>query len=523
MINVSPVDRLMELLPEETRLVYQVKSGDINAFVKLYDVYIECIHRYVYIQVADDRACEGITFQTFFNAWKQLNDYKETGLPFISWLYSIAQNQVNAYYRTHKNSQASVQEFLISTSRHFNSAVEMIREVLQYFTQEERQVLILKYIVCMPVKKISRLMSMHEGDIRALQLRALQMLAGHLEEKEIKIKSSKFQRIFAECQIRLLNETSTLEEQLARYPEFAAQLAPLLRTVLSLASARNVNPLPTFAAYTREALLHYMASHPYRPQKNMVFSWRMASAFAVLIVALLATGTAQAQSALPGEPLYSWKRASEMVWRAVSLDPVSVDIFLAERRLDEWLAVVDNPERSASAKDGYLKVISRLQSASGEQAIVRIVPELRSQQQILSEAGLASNELNNYLVEAAAAPIATLVQAPATATRNPPTPTRIPPTATRIPPTVTEIPPMATEVPPTATQIQPTATEIPPTMAPTEVPPTVVPTEVPPTEIPPTPIETQPPETEVPTEIAPTAEPTFIPDVIPTANSGPPQ
>lgn len=59
MTNVSPVDRLMELLPEETRaLIYQVKFGDVSAFVKLYDAYVQRIHRYVYVQVAN-KFCSG--------------------------------------------------------------------------------------------------------------------------------------------------------------------------------------------------------------------------------------------------------------------------------------------------------------------------------------------------------------------------------------------------------------------------------------------------------------------------------
>lgn len=505
MTNVSPVDRLMELLPEETRLIHQVKFGDVSAFVKLYDAYVERIHRYIYVQVANNRAVEGLTFQTFFTAWKQLNEYKETGLPFISWLYSIARGQVHSYLRTHGNSKADVQEFLVSTSSYSDEAVENIREALQFFTEEERQVLILKYIVCMPVKGISRLMNMREGNIRNLQDHALQMLTEHLEKKaikKIKIKDRKFQRVLVECQVKLLNETATQEELLARYPEYAAQLSPLLQTVLSLVSARNVNPLPTFTAYTREALLHYMVSHPRRQQRtvNVTVSWRLASVLAVLIVALLATGTAQAQSALPGEPLYNWKRASELVWRAISLDPVSIDIVLAERRIDEWIAVADDPERSSSAMDGYMEAISRLQSANAEQKITRIVPALRTQQQVLNEAGLRSNELDIYLVDAASIPASTSIPPLPTATRVLPTQTENPPTATRIPSTATDVPSTVTEIPPTATNIPPTATNVPPTA--TEIPPTA-------TDVPPTATEVSPTETEVPTEVPP--EPTEVP------------
>lgn len=124
----------------------------------------------------------------------------------------------------------------------------------------------------MPVKGISRLMNMREGNIRNLQDHALQMLTEHLEKKAIKkIKITKirnFQRVLVECQVKLLNETATQEELLARYPEYATEMSPLSTNFL-LAPARNVNPLPTFTAYTREALLHYMVSHPRRQQRTV--------------------------------------------------------------------------------------------------------------------------------------------------------------------------------------------------------------------------------------------------------------
>lgn len=48
--------------------------------------------------------------------------------------------QVHSYLRTHENSKADVQEFLILTSSYSDEAVENIREALQFFTEEERYV-----------------------------------------------------------------------------------------------------------------------------------------------------------------------------------------------------------------------------------------------------------------------------------------------------------------------------------------------------------------------------------------------
>jgi hypothetical protein len=255
----------------------------------------------------------------------------------------------------------------------------------------------------------------------------------------------------------------------------------------------------------------------------------MATTLAMLVVALLVTETVHAQSALPGDIDYGWKRTSELAWRALAPDPLAADIILAERRLNEWIAVANDPALNTSARNSYRDALSRLASSRDVKTLTLIVPVLQSQQQLLNDAGLSTSELDDYLIDATALlPVkvptqVTPTEIVLTATLMPtsthvvPVATDVPPTATDIPLTATEVPLTATEVPPTITEVPLTATEVPPT----EVPPTI--TEVPPTEIPPTevpPTITEAPPTEVPpTEIPPTeAPPTDVPptDVPPT-------
>jgi len=291
-----------------------------------------------------------------------------------------------------------------------------------------------------------------------------------------------------------------LEGQLALFPQYKADLAPLLRTVLSLARIRNVNPSPAFAAYTHEALLHHIVTHP-RPQpqqKRITVSRQMSYAFTLLILLVgLFTGTVQAQSALPGETFYPWKRVSEELWRVVSIDPVSADIVLADRRLNEWLLVVDDPLHKDVARDDYLEALARLKAASETDNFEVILPVLQTQQQALAEAGLSAPELTTYL-NVVSSFVPTVVSTPTqfipmTASLTP----FIPTSTALIPNTPTEIIPTDTAAP-TETLV-PTATLLPTeTLTPTDIPPTAtdIPTEVPPT------------ATDVPTEIVPVDTPT---------------
>ena len=97
-------------------------------------------------------------------------------------------------------------------------------------------------------------------------------------------------------------------------------------------------------------------------------SWRTAMVSLVLAFAFLVTSTVHAQSAMPGDAYYEWKRTSELAWRALAPDSVAIDIILTKRRLDEWIAVSNDPVLSVSAMNDYQEALSRLKLMSSHGA-----------------------------------------------------------------------------------------------------------------------------------------------------------
>lgn len=474
MIDFSHTNLLFEILPEEVRLVNQAKSGETNAFVKLYDASVERVYRYIHFLVPNNKVAEGITFQVFFRAWEHLDHYQIFGASqifrssFVVWLYSIAQNQVAVYYRTHKKPVDPDNDFTVAVrGGDFRKEFQVIRDGLRFLTAEQQQILILKFIVGMSNKNIRRVMAKSTGDIRVLLLQGLQALTEYVKEMELRVDIKGFHRVLEDSLKRLLNGTSTLDECLEHYPRYANLLRPLLETVLLMDLGRDVKPLPAFNAYTHDALIQYIQTHPHRPKLIITPAFqRAALAFAVLVVAFLVTGTAKAQSAMPGDPLfYAWKRTSEQALRAISLDTLGTDIMLAERRLEEWIAVSNDPALNASARLNYLEALKKLKSGNDAETLAQIVPALKQQEEMLKTAGLVSPELDNYLVEAMGGiPASAPVQA---------VPTDI--EATAVEPVPAFVVPTGTSVP---IQIVPTGVAAPTEVAPTEK---VVPTKVVPT------------------------------------------
>ena len=181
-----------EPLPDERRLVEQAKSGDADAFGQLYDACIDRVYRFIFFRVSDVPTAEDLTSQVFLKAWQNLGRYRPNG-PILAWLYAIARNTVIDHYRTYKQTVSldeaapiAAQDDKLDEVVEFQFEMSSLQESMQYLTEEQQEVLILKFISGYETSQIARKMGKSEGAIRALQMRALQALAKVMvkEEKE---------------------------------------------------------------------------------------------------------------------------------------------------------------------------------------------------------------------------------------------------------------------------------------------------------------------------------------------------
>jgi hypothetical protein len=238
-----------------------------------------------------------------------------------------------------------------------------------------------------------------------------------------------------------------------------------------------------------------------QPAKPGHFSLRqsLAVAIAVVLVLLLAGGSTAAASsnAMPDEPLYPVKLATEEVRLTFAISDAQkaqVHTQLAETRATEVevMAEKGKPDEAAIAAERFAKE--------------------------LEEANLAMAKLESFTAGISvptAIPEPTATEEPPTATQEQPTATEEPPTATQEQPTATQEQPTATQEQPTATQEQPTVTQEPPTV--TQEPPTATQEQPTATQEPPT-VTVEPPTTTVEPPTT-TVEPPTVTEEQPTTPS----
>lgn len=176
----------------ETRWVQAAIAGDTEAFASLYESYVDQVYRFIFYRVGDHQTAEDLTSQVFFKAWDNLGRYQLRGLPFGAWLLRIARNTVIDYYRTFKETTLLEPAALAQSDPAANVAgqverrleAEWLQTVMQQLTEDQHQVLTLRFIEGLSTSEIAQVLGKREGAIRALQMRGLQALAELIGERD---------------------------------------------------------------------------------------------------------------------------------------------------------------------------------------------------------------------------------------------------------------------------------------------------------------------------------------------------
>jgi len=139
---------------DEQKLVEQAKT-DQQAFGKLFDIYYAPIVNYVLHRVGDLATAEDITSIVFFKAWHGLPKFEWRSVPFRAWLYRIASNEINTYFRQQKLHPSSLEALFESTGFEFPSLLNIEEEYSQYeqmLEQHQDFQLVHRLILELPIK-----------------------------------------------------------------------------------------------------------------------------------------------------------------------------------------------------------------------------------------------------------------------------------------------------------------------------------------------------------------------------------
>jgi RNA polymerase sigma-70 factor, ECF subfamily len=170
---------------EDAELVDLAKGGDAEAFGELYERYAPKIFRFVYASLNNRWDAEDVTEEVFIRAWRSLDSYNKTGVPFSAFIYRIARNIMIDEYRGQKGVQpeVSIEEHIGLDDGHdptnrIEQNLENIQllHAVQQLRKEYQEIIILRFMSELSAEEIAEITGQSIGSIRVLQHRALNAL-----------------------------------------------------------------------------------------------------------------------------------------------------------------------------------------------------------------------------------------------------------------------------------------------------------------------------------------------------------
>lgn len=183
--NAIQADALAERIVIDN-LVEGAKHGDADAFGVLYDRYQPEILRYLVNHVRDHATAEDLTQQVFLKAWQAIPRYEQRNVPFKSWLYRMAHNQMVDHFRT-KRTTVDLEGIDCAEPAEAEALViagetrKVLEGALLRLSTDHREVLVLRFLMEKSAAEIGAIMGRKEVTVRGLQLRALRALRRELD------------------------------------------------------------------------------------------------------------------------------------------------------------------------------------------------------------------------------------------------------------------------------------------------------------------------------------------------------
>lgn len=161
------------------RLVERAKEGGGDAFGDLHRRYYAPLFRLARAHLGE--GAEDAVAETFLRAWKGLPGYKDTGAPFLAWLYGIARHVIadECRRRARVEPRADLPDGRVEWKVDDELA---LAAAIRQLPDQQRRVVELKFLMGATNAQVAAALGKSEGAVNAKQWRALGALRKMLEE-----------------------------------------------------------------------------------------------------------------------------------------------------------------------------------------------------------------------------------------------------------------------------------------------------------------------------------------------------
>lgn len=172
-------------------LVQRVQAGDRAAFGEIYQQNRPVVFKFVYCRVGNRPLAEDLTQETFARALQRIHSFRWMDRNVGAWLVTIAKNLLVDHFKSSRYQREVVANTGAGSSYAGRESSERgpeqlaldyltsreLAAALLLLTDEQREVLVLRFLRGLDVAETAAAMDRHEGAVKAMQYRAVRSLA----------------------------------------------------------------------------------------------------------------------------------------------------------------------------------------------------------------------------------------------------------------------------------------------------------------------------------------------------------
>lgn len=180
---------------EEIELLQKIKA-DPSVFALLFRRYYHPIFAYVYRRIGHIEDSSDVAANTFYKAFLHINRFTPRGISIKVWLYRIATNETNLYFRHRRRRsvvfsamditeagqciQAFAEDSLaLEAEMQKHQRFQEVREALKMIPLKYQEVVALRYFEGKSNREIGEILDTKEGTVKSLLSRGI----GRLRQK----------------------------------------------------------------------------------------------------------------------------------------------------------------------------------------------------------------------------------------------------------------------------------------------------------------------------------------------------
>lgn len=179
---------------EQIALINTLDEKEVKdkGFTYVFETYYKRIYNYIYYRVNCNEEAEDLTSQVFEKVMIKIDTYSESKSPFEVWLFAIARNVINDYFRSLKKQKIfSIDKFNNLTSIEKNPEDIVVKaetndellRALKILDSRERNILALKFGGNLKNKEIAEIIDITESNVGVILYRAMKKLKREMKRE----------------------------------------------------------------------------------------------------------------------------------------------------------------------------------------------------------------------------------------------------------------------------------------------------------------------------------------------------